>query len=333
MQKNKLDIIFNDAANVLKRVDFSPLEGKTVLITGATGLLGTHFLTLLALLRERGMCIKTFGMYHSEPADYTWEIAQRGNITLMSDQYVITDADVVIHSAGYAQPALFTKNPAETIRINTEWTRQLLSNLTLGGKFLFISSSEVYSGLVGSVTESSIGNTNPLHPRSGYIEGKRCGEAIVNAYRQAGTEAKSARLSLAYGPGTRKNDQRAMSQFIRQALTENKINLKFAGHEPRTFCYASDAVEMLWQVCLHGKQPVYNVAGDSVTDMASVAREIAETTSAKLYIPTEDTEMNGAPTVINVNISRVETEFGKRSFVALEDGLKRTIEWQRGLYV
>ena len=68
------------------------------------------------------------------------------------------------------------------------------------------------------MSESDIGTTTPLHPRASYIEGKRGGETICNAYRSQGVRAVSARLALAYGPGTRKGDKRAMNSFIEKAL-------------------------------------------------------------------------------------------------------------------
>jgi len=329
------NIIFEDAERVLERVDLSSLMNKTVLITGATGLLGTHFLATLALMNERGAGIKVLATCHSDPENHTNEIAKKGGLYLIDDNignFFSLNANFVIHAAGYAQPIIFTKDPAETIRVNTTVTQQLLQSLYPKGKFLFISSSEVYSGLGGLVTESSIGNTNPLHPRACYIEGKRCGETIVNAYRQSGVDAKSVRLSLAYGPGTRRYDKRAMSQFIEQALVEDKIELKYSGREPRTFCYISDAVEVMWQALLQGIQPVYNIGGESVTNMAGVAMKIAQQTGASLVIPKEETTLPGAPLVVSMDLTRMKTEFGKRDFINLEDGLKRTINWQRGLY-
>ena len=263
MQRNKLDIIYSDAAEVIKSVDFSSLKGNSVLVTGATGQIGTHFLAVLALLKSSGMSIKVYGYCHSEPEEHTKEIAQGGEylyffLTSTSSQ----DIDAIIHLAGYAQPSRFTCNPAETIRINVEWTRQLLHYLKPTGKFLFASSSEVYSGLT-TADESQIGTTNPYHSRAGYIEGKRAGEAVVNSYRLQGVEARSARLSLVYGPGARRNDSRAVSTFIDQALKDNLIQMKYAGDDPRTFCYISDAVEMMCNILLHGKEPVYNVGSPS----------------------------------------------------------------------
>lgn len=328
--RNKSEVIFDDAAKVIEAVDFSPLEGASVFLTGATGLLGTHFLTTLCLLKERGMHINVFAEHHSTPAEYTLDIARRGGILLMNK--IPKGADVVIHAAGYAQPLLFTSNPAATIELNTLVTQELLKTLWPGGKFLFVSSSEVYSGLKKSLAqETDIGTTTPYHPRACYIEGKRCGEAICDAYRKAGVHAVSARLSLAYGPGTRKHDKRAMSTFIEKALTLGKVEMEYAGKESRTYCYIQDAVKMLWQVALYGTQPVYNVGGKQLTRTVDMVESIGKITGAKVTSPVAE-EMVGAPETICLDMSRIETEFGKTDYISLEDGLKRTIDWQRDLY-
>lgn len=326
----KNNIILNDAAEVLKKVDFNFLEGKTVLITGATGLLGTHFLATLALLKDRGMKIKVVGACHSAPADYTKELANRDEFFLVEDGLNF-NTDVVIHAAGYAQPAVFTSRPAETIRINTELTQRLLNQVVPGGKFLFVSSSEVYSGLQSIATEEDIGTSTPYHNRACYIEGKRCGEAIVNAYRKVGIDAKSARLGITYGPGTRKNDQRAMSIFIRGALADNLVNMRYSGKETRTFGYVSDAVETIWNIVLHGKQSVYNVDGISYNSIAFVAEEIASITGAEFRVPLSHGEMPGSGDV-RMSTKRVREEFDKYSFTGIKEGLKKTVEWNRRFY-
>ena len=328
----KNDILFEDAAAVLKAVDLSSLDGASIFITGATGLIGTHLLASLCLLKESGCDVDVLGQYHSEPADFTQEIVRRGGFHLTQEARPQA-RDVVIHASGYGQPTLFTRNPAETIRLNAEVTGRLLRTLPADGKFLFISSVEVYSGLEKDfASESDIGMTTPHHPRACYIEGKRCGEAIVNAYSRAGVDARSARLATAYGPGTRKNDLRAMNQFIRQALVEKHIDMKFPGHDARTFCYISDAIAMLWKILLNGTREVYNVGGRTFTNMADVAKEISEITGAGLTLPAESPEMTGAPHAVHLDISRYENEFGRKDFVYLDKGLERTIEWQKGLY-
>lgn len=331
MLKNRLDIVWQDAMEILKNVDFSFLEGKTVLVTGATGLLGTHFLATLASLKEIGLNIKVIAACHSAPSEYTKEIARRGKISTVDDWPL--NADVILHAAGYAQPAIFTNSPVETIRINTALTDRLLTRLNSKGKFLFVSSSEVYSGFGGLATESDIGTTNPSHPRACYIEGKRSGETIVNAYRTQGVDAKSIRLGLTYGPGTRQNDQRAMSGFIRQALEDKHVRMLYPGKEPRSFCYVRDAVETMWNVLLHGKEAVYNVGSQEVTSMAEVAFRISEIASVPITMPVDmQGELPGSGDV-RMDVSRAEKEFGKTEYVNLKDGLARTIDWNRGFYV
>ena len=167
------------------------------------------------------------------------------------------------------------ENQVKTLKINTIGTFNLLEKLLPEGKFMFISSSEVYSGLsTPPHRENEIGTTNTTHPRSCYIEAKRCGEAICNAYRAMGIQAKSARLSLAYGPGTRPNDMRVINSFIQKALIQGYINLMDQGLAFRTYCYISDAMEIMWNILVKGKEPVYNVGGFSKVTIAELAKLI-----------------------------------------------------------
>lgn len=330
--KNNAHLIMPDAYAVNNSVDFSSLDGAKVLITGATGLLGTHFLASLCLAKEiLNLNLKVVGLCHSHPSDHTVMIANRGGFVL---QNTLPDykPDVIIHAAGYAQPSVFLANPAETIMLNTFLTKNLLYGLEKGGRFLFISSSEVYSGLTGLVNESQIGLTNPYHPRSCYIEGKRCGEAICNAYYQTGVQARSARLSLTYGPGTRMDDKRAMSGFIEQAITTGIIKMNYSGRERRTFCYIKDAIETLWQICLHGTQQVYNVGSRVTASMYDVVNLIAKITDSTPINYRETEELLGSPEGVTMNINLAEREFDKGHYVDLERGLRNTIKWQESFH-
>jgi UDP-glucuronate decarboxylase len=334
------DVIFNDAARICEHLDLLDLRGATVLITGASGLLGTYFLATLCHLRESGVPLKVYAQIRSDPAAHTAEIVQRGSFNLLrinladcEECSFLPDADVIIHSAGYGQPAVFMSNPLATIQVNTTATSVLLEKLRPDGAFLFVSSAEVYSGLKKAVVlETDIGLTNPFHPRASYIEGKRCGEAICNAHRNKGLRATSARLAQAYGPGTRKHDKRAMNSFIEKALSQHRIDLLDAGEAIRTCCYVSDAVELLWHVALHGSEPVYNVGGHSTVSIADLARLIGDLTDAAVVFPSRPEEVAGAPEEVRLDSARVETEFQKRTYVGLEEGLRATIDWQRGLY-
>ena len=334
-------IILQDAQRICARVNLDILHDATILITGASGLIGTHILACLCHLRERGVGTRVYAQVLSEPSPHMTELVLQGGFEVLRadlanfDEYArLPQADLIIHAAGYAQPAMFMANPAATIQVNTSATTALLKRLSSGGRFLFVSSSEIYSGLNKPfLSEADIGLTTPSHPRSAYIEGKRCGEAICNAFRAQGMHVTVARVALAYGPGTRKHDRRVLNSFIEKALCQRKIELLDAGTAVRTYCYVADTVELLWQILLYSREPVYNVGGQSTVMIADLARMIGELTGTTVVFPTTQAGVAGAPGEVHLDLTRVETEFGKTQYVGLEEGLRATIDWQRELYL
>ncbi|MEK9161315.1 MAG: NAD-dependent epimerase/dehydratase family protein, partial [Patescibacteria group bacterium] len=226
------EIIIKDAEKILEKVDLSELEGKSILITGASGLIGTYFLVCLKVFSEKKKIGKITAISNSKYPVYLNDLINypeieiiEGDLTNYEFLQKMPMADYIIHAAGYGQPGRFMENPIKTLKLNTETTFCLFDKLKKDGKLLFLSTSEVYSGLTTPPhKESEIGSTNTNHPRSCYIEAKRCGEAICNAYRTKGFRAKSARISLTYGPGTKPNDLRAINSFIQKAI-QGRIEL------------------------------------------------------------------------------------------------------------
>jgi nucleoside-diphosphate-sugar epimerase len=209
----------------------------------------------------------------------------------------------------------------------------LFEHLKVGGQFLFLSTSEVYSGLPNPpYKETQIGTTNTTHPRSCYIEAKRCGEAICNAYRTQGVYASSARLALAYGPGTKFADRRVINVLIERGLKEGKITLQDKGTAKRTYCYVSDAVEILWNIILYGKEPIYNVGGFSRTTIAELAMKIGNILNVPVDFPLNSHELGGAPDDVYLDMGQVNNEFKKYEYISLDNGLAKTIEWQKIYY-
>jgi nucleoside-diphosphate-sugar epimerase len=257
----------------------------------------------------------------------------KGNLSRVDFLSSLPAADVIIHAATYGQPGKFADFPDETLKLNTLSTFYLLDKLRPGNKFLFLSSSEVYDGLNDvPFNEEQIGTTNTTHPRACYIEGKRCGEAICNAYRSKGIDAKAVRLSHAYGPGTREDDRRAMNSFIRMALREGKITLLDAGLARRSYCYISDAGAMLWRILLEGREVIYNVGGNYRTTIAEMAKKIGSILDVDVVMPENEMgSMPGAPSEVRVSIERFEKEFGKLEPTGPDTGLRRTVEWHQAI--
>lgn len=334
-------IIRQDADSICQ--GFSPvqLDGKTILITGASGIVGTYFLECLHHLSAvQKMNLQVLAVMKNEPPAHLLECLSLPNIRILRGDLADTEfypllpeADFIVHAAGYGQPGAFLANPKATIQLNTTATIALLDKVKKDGKFLFISSSEVYSGMRNPPhKETEIGLTNTDHPRSCYIEGKRCGEAICNAYRSAGVDAKAARLCLAYGPGTRPGDHRALNTFIEKALKVRHIRLLDAGKARRTYCYISDAVSIMWRILLEGKESIYNVGGTSSVTIAGLAQQIGAILNVPVALPENSETLQGAPEDVRLDLTKVEKEFGPLSYVSLQEGLKRTIDWQCQLY-
>jgi nucleoside-diphosphate-sugar epimerase len=333
--------IAQDARDILEAVDLSVLDGKSILITGASGLLGTYFISCLRELVARGRgpattCAVMQSVVSPSMASlYCFSGATNVQMDL-SDTGNIRDLgqfDFIIHAAGYGQPGRFMEDQIKTIKLNTNTTIALFKQLKPGGRFLFLSTSEVYSGLEApAYREDQIGSTNTDHPRACYIESKRCGEAICKIYNQMGVYAASARLALAYGPGTRPGDRRVINVFMERGIRNGKIHLQDNGAARRTYCYVGDAVEILWHILLRGTRPIYNVGGNSRTTISELADRIGALLGVPVEYPLTNGTLDGAPTDVCLDMKSVEQEFGKRKYTNISVGLERTVNWQKSLY-
>lgn len=335
-----VDIIMRDVEKICDKVDFDGIIGKTILITGASGLIGGYFIACLKHLSQmRNIRFTTIAVMQNEPLPYLKKLLNFDNVKiylgdLTSADFIVKlpEADIIIHAAGYGQPGRFLQDRVKTLKLNTYSTFMLFDKLAERGKFLFAGTSELYSGLNSPpFKEDEIGTTNTVHPRACYIEAKRCGEAICNAYRIKGVDAKSVRLALAYGPGTRPGDVRVLNSFIEKALN-GQITLFDQGQAKRTYCYISDAIEIMWNVLLYGKDAIYNVGGNSRTTIRELAYKIGNYLKVPVIFPTDTGDMAGAPDDVYLDMTKVRQEFGKDKYVTLDEGLERTIEWQKTLY-
>lgn len=337
------DVLASDGKNCTLDVAIDQLENRTVLLTGASGLIGTHFLYALHYLQTvLSVNVKVIAIVNRGIPEHLARLSSTNAIQfiqgdLAKEAFVcnLPPADVIVHAATYGQPGMFMDYPETTIKLNTYVTSVLLEKVLIkNGNFLFISSSEVYSGLTTTpFSETKMGSTTPDHPRACYIEAKRCGEAVVNVYRNKGCSATSARLSLAYGPGTRRGDRRVINNFVEKALLQKEIALLDNGEAKRTYCYVSDAVNMMLHILLEGKESVYNVGGVSSVTIADLARLVGKIVGVNVVFPQRGGNGDSrAPEVVRLDISRYTFEFGEREFIGLETGVRNIIEWQKNLY-
>lgn len=334
------NLLIEDSLSSIENVPTELLNNRHILITGGSGLIGTHLLYSLMSCKKYNINVKVTYVTHNPPPIYLKELPFN-HVTADLTNYDSVKAlcekcknvDTIIHCATYGQPNKFLENKLGTIILNTTTTTQLIKELN-PKKFVFLSTSELYSGLTHEgFTEEQIGTTNPSHPRSCYIESKRCGEAICNAFSEHGVDSKIIRLCLAYGPGTKVGDKRVLNSFIEKALTQKKITMLDRGDSLRTYGYVSDCIHMILKIMLQGKQTTYNVGGISNVKIKDVADIIADILKVPVITPEISEGLVGTPSGTQLNLSKFYNEFGEIDFIDIRKGIERTIEWQKRLYL
>lgn len=336
---DKTNIIQDIAVDVNINVDMSPLDGKVILVTGASGLLGTHIVSALQLARDDfgldiELHVQSRGKYNLSTGSnkYPPTVVHYANLANDNDCAMLPSADVIISAAAYAQPLRFLSEPLMALRASTYGLMNLIEKCNVGGRFLYISSSEVYCDALATppYREQDTGSISPYHPRACYIEGKRFGEAITYLYRNRGISTVAVRPGITYGPGLKRGDRRSWAQFIEQALTKGEINMLDAGNVKRTFCYMTDGMEMLFNVLLYGTQKVYNMSGKSSLSIFELAEKIGEIAHVSVIVPEDDSGgVAGTPEDLQLCMDLIESEFPKSEWVGMDEGLTQTIQWSR----
>jgi UDP-glucuronate decarboxylase len=328
-----MDFLKEDINRVIENIDFSPLQNKKILITGASGLVGFYLTQCIKKLQDE-FNIEVYLSYKNSIPDYLKEYYNFSYTEIKEDITSINLEskffDIIIHSSGYAQPMKFLNDSLTTIKINTHATINLLNSLKPDGKFLFVSTSELYSGNDNfNITEDQIGTTTPSHDRACYIESKRCGETICHSYITSNYDVKIARLSLAYGPFTKLGDLRVLNSIIDKGLNNDAIELMDDGSALRTYCYITDVIEMFWNILLYGKDVTYNVSGFSNISIKELADKVGDKLNKKVIAPVSLNGLKGSPKIVNISSKKYIDEFQKQEFVDMEYGLKNIIEWMK----
>ena len=218
----------------------------------------------------------------------------------------------------------------ETYKINSYVTYSLIRKLNPGGHLVFMSSTELYSGLLNvPFSENQVGTTTPAHPRACYIEGKRAGEMFVNWSFNEGIKASSVRLSYTYGPGTKSNDQRVINVLIRDALQHRSVKLRDAGTALRTNLYSRDAAFMILKILCSPMRPLYNVSGTEITSIYELGSLIASLTDSTLEVGTDNDFNVFGQIRAEIDRGAYIEDFGAADLTSLRQGLEKTIHWQR----
>jgi nucleoside-diphosphate-sugar epimerase len=312
----------------------SDISGKTILITGGAGFIGSWLCESLLTKGNRIICIDNLITGSKNNINH---LLSNNNFNFIekdvSEKLNIEDKlDIIFHLASPASPKDFEKIPIEIMFSNSIGLYNLLVLAKeKNARFLFASTSETYGQpQEHPQKEEYWGNVNPVGQRSCYDESKRFGEALsMTFHRIYGLDVKIARIFNTYGPRMRRDDGRVTPNFIIQALNNNPITIHGDGKQTRSFCYVADMVEGLEKLLCSGYSGhVFNLGNTdeiSILKLADKIKEITASSSGIIFKPLpEDDPLRRKP-----DITKAKEFLKWEPKTTLEDGLKKTVEWFR----
>lgn len=337
-------VLENDLTNIIKQqIDWEKLRNKTVMITGAGGMVGSYFArTLLKLNEVSDMNIHVICLIRDIKKIGADIIDDANTEILIQDvtKPIEYNGDIhfIIHAASPASPLIMKNDPVGTIAANvlgTFYTLELARKKNAEG-YMFISSREIYgqpSENQEFFDEDTYGFVDPLDARSCYPEGKKAAETMCASFKsQYGLNTKVARLAHTYGPGMSIYDGRVQADFLKNVINNEDIVMKSEGLPVRTYTYIADAVAGMFMILLNSAEMVYNIGDEnakiSIRELAEMLVKITpeKGLSVKMEIPEGGTK-GCAPFTLGILDSTKLRKIGWKPLYTIEEGFLRTIQY------
>lgn len=330
-------------------IPWEELDGKSILITGATGMIASVIIDILmkrnrdchqdiriyAISRNEQKAQERFGTYWDD-AGFTW-LSHDVNNPLPE----LGRMDYILHAASNTHPRAYASDPIGTITANVQGTYQLLDYAAGHGceRFLFFSSVEIYGenrGDTDKFRENYLGYIDCNTVRAGYPESKRLGETLCNAFAsQRGQDFIIGRFSRVYGPTMSDQDSKAVAQFIKKAAAGEDIVLKSDGNQLYSYTYVVDAASAALCILLKGaSRSVVNVV-DTASDITlkELAALLAKGAGTRVVFELPDkTEQSGYSTATRALLDGTRLEqLGWKAYTPIREGLSKTVQILKGI--
>ena len=346
MSNNSDDVFVEDIRLIADDLSdfYDELEGKTVLVAGGKGFLGTYFVNVLNHVNETLSTPMKIVIMDNLITAKDKKNNLGSNVTLLkqdiSESFDFQDKlHYIIHAASIASPPTYRKFPIETVDVNYQGTRNLLEIARKNKikSMLFLSSSEIYGDTeVIPTPESELGKVSCIGPRACYDESKRLAETIsILYYQQYKVPVKIARPFNLYGPYLNLDDGRIIPDFMRDAIEKSEIVIHSDGSPTRSFCYVSDAIRAFFRLLFSNHDGIIcNVGNDeeiSVNGVAEMIQKIIEKPISIKTIKSNDpnyTKDNPQRRYPDLSFIKKSVNYTPR--INFEEGLKRVYNWYKG---
>lgn len=343
----KFNEIINEDLNQIieENNELKKLYNQTVMITGASGLIGSYFVyTLIKLNEEYDANIKILPLIRNinklskEITDKTYVTPIIQDIT--SPIKYEGNVDYIIHAASPASPPLMREKPVETNLANTVGTANALifAKEHNTKKFLFISSREVYGQNISNkkyFKENDLGIINQLIPRNSYAESKKAAENMCLGFNEEyGLDTKIVRLGQTFGPGMNINGGMVHTEFLKMLLNNEDIVLKSDGSSLRTYTYISDAMSAMFKIILESEDIVYNAVNNknevSIKELAEIIVNLCPEKKSNLVFDIEEEKEGYDYNTFKfclISSEKIRKELNWNPKYSVTDGFKRSIEF------
>jgi UDP-glucuronate decarboxylase len=324
----------------VEKIQWEKLRFKTIVVTGATGLIGSTLIKALSFVsKKRNLNMSVIGIYRNEDKlNNVYKNFENDNITFVKGDVlnfpnISENVDYIVHTANPTSSKFFVSHPVETIDTALNGTLNILEfakNKNISS-LVYLSTMEIYGvpSKGTKINENQAGQFDSQKIRNCYPLSKQLSENLCNAFAsEYGLNIKNIRLTQTFGPGVDYNDGRVFAEFARCAIEKKDIVLKTKGETERSYLYTIDAVVGILLVMLNGeKGKSYNIANEktycSIYDMAQIVAHMYE---VNVVIKEQDiSKMGYADTLfMNLDTTRIK-ELGWSAKYGLQEMFRRMI--------
>lgn len=309
-----------DIENILEdqTIPWEKLNNKSVLVTGATGLIGTLLVRTLTEAERKGIRVHVIAAVRNK--EKAKEKLPVEKLTLIEKDIrelnrIEPPVDYIIHAAGETASKAFVEKPVEVFRTIVDGTENVLSiakEKNVKG-LVFLSTMEVYGT---PQTDEKIPEDRDLvtdsgNVRNSYPIAKIAAENLCHSYaKEYGLPVCILRLTQTFGPGVETDDHRVFAEMMKCAVHGEDIILKTRGETRRSYVYTADAARaillgLLTEEMCRGE--AYNVANEgnysSIAEMADVVIRSIGSGESRLRLPAvENIEGEGYAPTLHMNL-------------------------------